>query len=811
MARPGFPVWLMAVLLALVTIALYWPATGHDFVNYDDNVYVMNNTHVQSGLNWQSIQWAFSNLEAGFWHPLTWLSILADCQFYGLQAWGHHLTSVLLHVANTVMLFLALRRMSGATWRSAFVAGLFGWHPLHVESVAWAAERKDVLSGLFWMLSLWAYVRYAQKSVVSSQASGAPATDNGQRTTDYGPRITHHASRYYLLALFFFVCGLMSKPMVVTLPLVLLLLDWWPLQRLPFNTPSPKLKNMLPLIWEKAPFVAAALVCGVVTIYAERGVGALGAATQYPLAERFQNALLSYLGYLKQTFWPTDLAVFYPYPETFSAWRVAGAGLAALMISALLLWAPRKRPYLAAGWIWYVVTLLPVIGLIQVGDFARADRFTYVPLIGVFLAVTWGAYELTRRWRYGVMALSVAGSAAIILCLALTRQQLGHWKNTETLFQHALEVAENNYLAHNNLGTILDEKGQTDEAISHFQNAIRLKPDYADAHNNLGVALNNKGQTDEAVSQFQEAIRLKPDNVDAHNNLGAALDKKGQTDEAISQFQEAIRLKPDYAEAHNNLGAALDKKGQTDEAISQYQKAIRLKPDYADAHNNLGMALHEKGQMDEAISQYQKAIRLKPDNADVHYNLGIALNNKGQTDEAISQFQEVIRLKPDNLDARNNLGVALNNKGQTDEAISQFQEVIRLKPDNLDARNNLGTALGEKGQTDEAISQFQEAIRLKPGCAEAHNNLGTALGKKGQINEAITQYQEAIRLRPDYALAHNYLGTALYRKGRTGEAIRQFQEALRLKPDYAEARKNLDVVLATKADSSKQPGASSNP
>jgi tetratricopeptide (TPR) repeat protein len=643
----------MAALLVLVTLALYWPVTGHDFVNYDDPDYVTANSHVQGGLNWQSIQWAFSNLEAGFWHPLTWLSILLDCQFYGLRAWGHHLTSVLLHAASTGVLFLALQRMTRATWRSAFVAGLFGWHPLHVESVAWVAERKDVLSGFFWMLPLLLYARYAE--------------GRRQKLEGRGPLSIFHlpSSIFYFLSLFFFALGLMSKPMVVTLPLILLLLDWWPLQRRPFNTPSPKLKPMLPLIWEKVPFLAAALVCGVVTIYTVSGVGALGAATTFPLAGRIQNALLSYLGYLKQTLWPADLAVFYPYPETFPAWRAAGAGLAGLLLSALLLWAPRQRPYLAAGWLWYVVTLLPVIGLIQVGGFSRADRFTYVPLIGVFVALTWGTYELTRRWRHQVLALSVAGGAALLLCLGLTRQQLGYWQDSEALFRHALAVTENNYLAHLNLGNALDEQGQMDEAISQFQKASRLRPDYAPAHYSLGIALAKKGRMDEAIRQYQEAVRLKPDYALAHNNLGYGFLGKGQTDEAIRQFQEALRLKSDYAMAHYNLGVALVSKGQGEEAMRQFQEAIRLKPDDADAHNNLGYLLLSKGHTDGAISQFQEAIRLKPAHADAHNNLGLALLRKAHIDEAISQFQEAIRLKPDYAAARNNLRNALLQKAQT--------------------------------------------------------------------------------------------------------------------------------------------------
>jgi tetratricopeptide (TPR) repeat protein len=599
MARPGLPVWLIAVLLVLVTMALYWPATGHDFVNCDDPDYVTANPDVQGGLNWPSIQWAFSNLGLGFWHPLTWLSILADCQFYGLRAWGHHLTSVLLHAAGTGMLFLALQRMTRATWRSAFVAGLFGWHPLHVESVAWVSDRKDVLSGFFWMLTLLLYARYVEETgprgqELDDRAKGeGPDTleDRAERGDEPSPPVTRHAARYYTLALVCFVCGLMSKPMVVTLPLMLLLLDWWPLQRLPFNTPRPKLKLMLPLIWEKVPFLAAAFVSGMITIYARGGTGALGAATTFPLARRVQNALFSYLGYLKQTLWPTDLAVFYPYPETVSVWRAAGVGLVGLLLSALLLWAPRKRPYLAAGWLWYVVTLLPVIGLIQIANFSRADRFTYVPLIGVFLALSWGAYELTRRWRHQVLGLSVAGGAAIVLCLALTRQQLGHWQDSEALFRHALDVTKNNYHAHNNLGDALLKKGQIDEAISQFQEAIRLKPNDAETHNNLGAALGRKGQIDEALRQFQTAIRLKLNYAEAHNNLGAALGRKGQIDEALRQFQTAIRLKPNYAEAHCSLGLALGNKGQFDEAISQFQEALRLKPDYADARKYLDAAL----------------------------------------------------------------------------------------------------------------------------------------------------------------------------------------------------------------------------
>jgi protein O-mannosyl-transferase len=472
----------------------------------------------------------------------------------------------------------------------------------------------------------------------------------------------------------------------------MLLLDYWPLERF-------KPGSAWRLVREKIPFFALSAVASVVTFVVQKHTGAMEEGENLPLGARSGNALISYCRYLGKLFWPTDLAVLYPHPGHWPMEKVLLATGLLVSGTALLFVMRRRWPFLLMGWLWFCGTLVPVIGLVQVGHQAMADRYAYIPSLGVLILAIWGAYELTQGWRSQVMVLSVAGSAAIVLCIGLTRQQLEYWKNGETLFRQAIEVTENNYHALNSLGNFLFKQGRTDEAIRQYQEVICLKPDYAEAYNNLGTAFGNQGQIDEAIRQFQEAIRLKPDDAAAHFNLATVFGMKGQTDEAIRQYQEVIRLKPDYAELaelHNNLGTAFGMKGQTDEAIRQFQEAIRLDPDNVKAHNNLAIALRIQGQNDETIRRYQEAVRLKPDNVVAHFNLGIAFGMQGQTDEAMRQFQEVIHLKPDYAEAHNNLGTALGKQGQIDEAIRHFQEAVRLKPDYAEAHNNLDRALKMK-------------------------------------------------------------------------------------------------------------------
>ena len=586
-----YQAWLAAALLALVTIAVYWPATRCGFVNYDDDIYVTANVHVQSGLTPGNVKWAFANPVAGNWHPLTILSHMLDCQLFGLKPWGHHLTSVVLHAFNAALVFLLLQRLTGAMWRSLLAAALFGLHPLHVESVAWVAERKDVLSTFFGLLSLLCYAK-----AVTSDKWQVTRMDSSLS------RVMCHLSPYYWLALLCFALGLMSKPMLVTGPFVLLLLDYWPLHRvLSFKlsvsspgTTSPSIHQsinpLFRLLLEKLPFFALAAAASIVTYLAQKQAGALTTGESIPLGARGENALISYCRYLGKLFWPTNLAVFYPRPGHWQWEQVLLAGGLLVSVTVLLIVKRARYPFLLMGWLWFCVTLVPVIGVVQAGEQAMADRYTYIPSVGVLIMAVWGAYELTKCWRYRTMVLTLGGGAALIFCAGLTRLQLEYWRNSETLYRHAIAVTKNNYIAYNNLGIVLMEQDQIDEAISQYREAIRMNPDFAYAHNNLGRALDKKGQTDEAISQFQEAIRLAPDDIEARNNLGVALNEEGRISEALNQFRENIRLEPNDADAHNDLGVILAGKGQIDEAISEFQKAVYLRPDYAEARDNLARA-----------------------------------------------------------------------------------------------------------------------------------------------------------------------------------------------------------------------------
>jgi tetratricopeptide (TPR) repeat protein len=655
--------WLLCATLVVLTLWAFMAAPGNGLVAYDDVTFVTGNIHIQRGLTWDGAIWAFKDADADYWHPVTWLSYMLDWQLFGANPAGHHLGSVLLHVANTLLVFWVFRKMTGALWCSFFVAALFAVHPLHVESVAWVAERKDVLSAFFFLLTLLAYAEYV--------SSGGGRVAKGKEPSG------QNAKLFYLLSLICFVLALLSKPMVVTLPFVLLLLDYWPLKRgardegrgtsqtPPGASYGSRLTHHRPqlalfLLWEKLPFFAGAAALSVATFIIQRNQG--GMPVTWSLIERVENAAVAYCRYLGKLMWPVNLCCLYPLPGRWPFQTIAGASLLLLCISALAWVARRSHPYLAIGWCWFLGMLVPTIGLVQVGVQAMADRYSYLPAIGIFLGLTWGAGELAARWRFLRVPLMVAGVVVVVVCASLARVQTGYWKDTETLFRHALALTKNNYVA----------------------------------HHGLGVGLEEKGHLDEAIDQYEEALKLNPNYVEAHYRLGAALAQQGSIYGAMREYQAALEIRPDYPEAHNSLGIALMRQGRVQEAIAEYERALESRPDFPDALSNLGVALGREGRLTEAIQQFEQAARLQPGSAEIRYDLGNALFRGGRLDEAIEEFYQALRLNPGHVEAHNNLGVALTRRGRLDEAIDQFQEALQLKPDHAGAQTNLAVALGMK-------------------------------------------------------------------------------------------------------------------
>ncbi len=778
----------ICLMLAMVTAAVYLPLRHFEFINFDDELFVTMNPHIRNGLTWEAVDWSFAaglihtDRNVDYWRPLSYLSHALDIEMFGFDPAGHHLMSLAIHVAATISLFLVLNLMTGALWRSAFVAALFALHPLHVESVAWIAERKDVLSGLLFFLTLGAYTRYSRRPFSVSR---------------------------YLLVLGLFGLALMSKPVVVTLPFVLLLLDYWPLRRFAGSSAADAyyrsdlrsqfpIKTALRLVFEKLPFFLLAMGSSIFAFRSQKAVGAALLLDQVSLPARMGNALVSYAVYILNLFWPVNLAIFYPYHIDLPAWQVAGAIVLLAGITILVLVAARRCPWLPVGWFWYLGMLLPVIGILQVGAQARADRYTYLSFIGLFLMITWTVGDLCPLWRYRKLVLGALMAMVLLILTVCTSVQIAYWRNSELLWIHTLACTSDNYIAHNNLGIALLQKGHVDEAIAQYQKALQINSNYAELHYNFGIALLQKGHVDEAIAQYQMALQLKPGYAEAHINLGIALLKTGKGDEAITHFQEALQIKPDNTEAHINLGIALLQKGHVDEAVVQFQTALQIKPDDATVHINLGNALLKKGNVDEAIVHYQKALEIKPGDTEACYNLGNALLQKGKVDEAIAHYQKALQINPDYAEACYNLGNALLQKGRVDEAMVHYQKALQIKPDYAEAHLNLGMALLQKGQVDEAMVHYQKALQINPNYAEACYNLGNALLQKGHVDEAIAQYQTALQINPNIAKVHNNLGSALLQKGRVDEAIAQYQTALQINPDYAGACYNLGNALLQK-------------
>lgn len=688
--------WGVCLLLTVAVIALYWPAARHDFVNYDDGDYITGNTHVQKGITWDGLRWAFQTGHASNWHPLTWVSHMLDCQLFGQRAGLHHLTNVAFHFANTVLLFLVLRQMTGRHWRSAFVAALFAVHPLHVESVAWVSERKDVLSTFFLFLTLGAYTLYVQakrtdggvnypeaSSPKPGRGSSArrlpPSGDSARRT---GPAF------WYITALVMFSLGLMSKPMLVSVPFLLLLLDYWPFQRVERALAiTYSARFWLSLVIEKLPFLALAIASSIVTFLVQQHGGAVSVALS--LGQRLGNAAVSYARYLYKTFWPADLSVLYPHPGSWPAWQVGAATVLLVVIFAFVLHQRRARPYLVTGWLWFFGMLIPVIGIVQVGIQSMADRYTYVPLAGLSIAMTWGVAELFARKEGPARGLATCAAVALLACGLFTAQQVTFWKDSESLFRRAVEVTKNNYLAYNNLGYYLSNRGKPLEAMECYRKSLAINGSYEDALNNMGFVLAGMKRHGEAVPYYEAALRVKPRHVEVHNNLGNALSELGRIPEAIEHYRIALDEKPDHADAHNNLGIALAMQGKLDEAIPHFRDAIRYKRNYASAHSNLGNALAAQKKWDEAIGQYEECLRLNPADPQAHNNLANVLISQGKLPEAIAHYQTALHLNANNPEAHFNLGMALLQQSKRSEAREHFAEALRLRPDYTEAQRQL--------------------------------------------------------------------------------------------------------------------------
>ena len=589
----------ICLLLVFFTLGLYFQVGTFDFINYDTPTYVYENSYVQDGLTARGIKWAFTTLHFSNWHPLTWLSHMLDVQLYGLEPGRHHLTSVLFHVANVLLLFGILRRMTADVWRCGIVAVLFALHPLHVQSVVWVAERKDLLSTLFGLLTLLFYLRY----------------------------VTNRGIGRYLLMLSFFILSLMAKPMLVTLPFAMLLLDYWPLQRYPFQIRNKlyyadrSTDTILFLIAEKLPlFVMSAGSC-LVTLIAQKGGGAVGSIETYPLSLRAANALVSYMSYIGKLFWPVNLAVIYPYNWELPVWQICSAFMVIAGMSGFAIKFIKSKPWLMVGWLWYLGTLVPVIGLVQVGTQAMADRYTYIPLIGIYIIIAWGLFDLLARWRYRKAGLVVVPVVIIGVLMGVSWKQIGYWKNTGTLLKRAVELNGANYRAYNNIGTDLLRTGKTLEAIENFKMALEIHPSSALAHFNLGLAFSEQGRLKEALQSCANAVQVNPDYTEAYVCQGKALLRLGKPDQAVLSYLEAIRANPEYAPAYTSLGFAYYQLGETAKAFPQYLKAIQIDPQFAEAYNGAGAALIKMGEARKATVFFREALRVDPDYAAAHNNL----------------------------------------------------------------------------------------------------------------------------------------------------------------------------------------------
>lgn len=792
--------WL-GLILVLGTLATYWRVSQFGFVDYDDQEYVRDNPRVQFGLSIQNIGWAFTEVHSANWHPLTWISHMVDCQLFGLDAGAHHVINLILHVINALLLFVLLRQMTGAVWRSAIVAGLFALHPAHVESVAWISERKDVLSTMFALLALSSYVRAVKAKLVESSTTTASST-------------AFLSVRNGWLALVFYALSLLSKGMYVTLPFLLLLLDYWPLRRFASNAVWREQRTqLLRLAVEKWPWFLLCALVSVATFFAQKTSGAVVGVSQYSFGERLANALVAYARYLGKLIWPVDLAVIYPLPPAWTGWQIGGAAVLLVVLTTIAVLLANKRPYVFVGWAWFLGILVPVIGLVQVGSQSMADRYTYFSFIGLSIVLVWLAGDLGSN-RPQLRQLCV-GICVLILCACafVAHRQINYWASSRALFERAVTVTRDNAQAQSNLGAVFEKENRLNEAERHYAEAVRIQPDNPEFRTSLGVVLARSGNTNaarehlgRAADGFLEIVRQRPDYAAGFNGIGIALSAMGEYRDAADAYARAMRLKPKDQVYRNNLGVALARTGDLPGAIAEHREVLRINPRHADAASNLGAELVSTGQLDEALPYLELAVRLNPKSSEAHSNLGSALARKGDHTMAIQHYKTALELKPQQPKVHLNMGIALNKVGQLDESTRHFADAVQLEPDNLDAQYNLGRNLFLQGKAPLAIAPLELVLKNNPENAFAHFYIGQASCKLRLMNQAIAHLRESIRLRPNWPEALTTLAWILaadpdekYRNG--AEAVTLIEQTATV-PDVRQPAM-LDALAAAYAEAGR--------
>jgi tetratricopeptide (TPR) repeat protein len=758
----GRQTFLVCLFLILVTAVVYFPVATHRFINFDDPDYVTGNPYVSAGLRSESLRWALTGVYSSNWHPLTWMSHMLDCQLYGQNPAGHHLTNVAFHAANTVLLFLLLSFITSALWRSAFVAALFALHPQHVESVAWVAERKDVLSAFFGLLTLLAYAKYVR---------GKSELRNPKSETNPKSEIARKVT-FYTLALLFFALGLLSKPMLVTWPFVMLLLDFWPLKR-----GTVTLRAWFPLVLEKLPFFALSGVSSVITFLAQKASGAVVPLNDTPVAARMANAVVSYARYLLKTFWPSKLAVFYPYEQlSWQSSEVLAASVVIVLATGAAVWAWKRKPYWPVGWFWFVGVLVPVIGVVQVGKQAFADRYMYLPHIGLFIALSWGAAEAIARLRWSRWAGFGMGIVVLTTATIITSRQLTHWRDTTSLFEHTIAVTSRNHVAYTVIATELVESNRLAEATEDCRLALEYSQCYPEAYNTLAAIYAKQEKLDEAIASYKKALECDPNYGDPCYGMANIYLKQKKYGEAEFHAREALRRAPMHIPSMYCLATALHNEGKLDEAADYYGRLIRMNPNLFSPHRFLGNVLAKQGKLDEAIEQYRIAAKIRPDDADTRAVLGVMLMQKNQLDDASEEFLKANRIQPTNAVANYQLALIYQSRKEIQKAIEYYHKTIQAQPDMVEALNNLAWLLA--ANHDAGVRNGSEAVNLAERACKLSDykapvligTLAAAYAEAGRFGDAVTTAEKA----RDLALAAGQKETAdknnelleIYRAGR---------------------------------------------